>query len=446
MNVYTELRLGPITISDGLYRISGGSYTAVFTGEKVPTSVGLMGNGRFEQLDGSVSHDSLEVGCLAGAEGTYVLSGGTTDTYAGYVGYDGIGLFEHSAGTHTATYLDIGNGSGSDGTYDLSGTGHLAVGVTMRVGVSGLGLFLQSGGTNVVSSNLYLGRFSGSDGTYDISAGDLSTANFYVGDNDSGTLNITGSAASITVSSLLHFGPDSTFTAVPGSTIHMTGSAFENENTDPTDLAGLSNLELIFEGGSEDIDPFEVAGAIDGGFVDNFALGTLTLGGVDIGQIQLVDDYDNGNRGATGKECLFLHDIDINVGSTLDVYSHLLYVESNVESMLDSWIADGRLFDSTGYLDAVYFSADNWTAVVMPGDLNSDGIVDVGDINLVLGSWGLDVPPGNALADPTGDAFVDVNDLNAVLGNWAGHVPEPATMALLLAGGLALLNRRHKSS
>ena len=35
----------------------------------------------------------------------------------------------------------------------------------------------------------------------------------------------------------------------------MTGSEFMITNNDPTDLAGLSNLELIFEGGSEDIDP-----------------------------------------------------------------------------------------------------------------------------------------------------------------------------------------------
>lgn len=47
---------------------------------------------------------------------------------------------------------------------------------------------------------------------------------------------------------------------MPGATIHMTGSAFENESTDPADLAGLSNLSLIFEGGSANVDPFEVAG------------------------------------------------------------------------------------------------------------------------------------------------------------------------------------------
>jgi len=38
---------------------------------------------------------------------------------------------------------------------------------------------------------------------------------FYIGNNRSGTLNITDPAAEVTVSGLLSFGADSTFTAVP---------------------------------------------------------------------------------------------------------------------------------------------------------------------------------------------------------------------------------------
>lgn len=158
---------------------------------------------------------------------------------------------------------------------------------------------------------------------------------FYVGYYGSGTLNITDSAADITVSNLLSFGTDSTFTAVPGATIHMTGSAFENVNTDPSDLTGLGNLELIFEGGSVDIDPFEVAGqdigAVMAGLDNNFALGTLTLGGVDIGQVQLVDSFDN-QPGWEGSEALYVYNLNMGTGSYLDLSGlNLYYLNASID-------------------------------------------------------------------------------------------------------------------
>ncbi len=85
------------------------------------------------------------------------------------------------------------------------------------------------------------------------------------------------------------------------------------------------------------------------------------------------------------------------------------------------------------------------------GDLDGDGFVGITDLNLVLGAWNQNVPPGDPLADPSGDGFVGIEDLNIVLGNWnAGTqppvealdvVPEPGSLLLLGAGGLGLLGR-----
>ena len=54
----------------------------------------------------------------------------------------------------------------------------------------------------------------------------------------------------------------------------------------------------------------------------------------------------------------------------------------------------------------------------LEGDLNGDGFVGIADLNVVLGNWNAGTPPS------------------------ANAVPEPATLALLGMGGLAMLKRR----
>ena len=52
------------------------------------------------------------------------------------------------------------------------------------------------------------------------------------------------------------------------------------------------------------------------------------------------------------------------------------------------------------------------------GDLTGDGLVDGGDLTVVLGFWGICADPVDCLADLTGDGIVDGADLTMILGFW----------------------------
>jgi hypothetical protein len=240
----------------------------------------------------------------------------------------------------------------------------------MQVGAGGAGSFTHYGGTLTVRGDLTIGRDAGDVGTCETRGGSLSADALIVGLQGRGTLRFLNSDANVTVSGKLHFGPDSVFEAAAGVTIHMTGAALENESNDPSDLLGLSNLRLIFEGGEGVVDRFEVAGGHDGGFAGNFALGAMVLGGSDVGHARLVDWFDNGGRTWDRSECLFVSQLVINPGSSLDLYGRDLYVAGDAAALLQGYIDDGNMCDSTGRaLYATYDVAYDRTFVPEPATL-----------------------------------------------------------------------------
>ncbi|MDP6380739.1 MAG: hypothetical protein QF662_05285, partial [Phycisphaerae bacterium] len=372
------LRVGYGPASNGIYDLSGGQllvrneYVGVYNG----------GTGLFTQTGGTHTVDGhLAVGDYG--NGTYELSGG--ELFAGQetVGDSRTGQFIQSGGSNTVGgTLCIGQYSRfADGTYILSAGQLSAVNEHIGHRNSTTGTFTQIGGTNVVINRLVIGYKFGSAGTYEISGGTLSAGSLIVADEGTGVLNVTSPGANITVSDLLRFGRYSTFTAVPGSAIHMTGADFHNESTDEASLAGLENLNLIFEGGLAEADTLEVAGldmgAVPEGFINNFILGTLTLGGADNADVTLVDLFDNGNRDGTGgpAEALYIHDLHVEAGSFLHLNGLRLYYDGN--------------FTGGGSASG---SAPEYMAPGMAGDTDLDGDVDGVD----LARLGLNWNPGGS--------------------------------------------------
>jgi hypothetical protein len=202
----------------------------------------------------------------------------------------------------------------------------------------------------------------------------------------------------------------------------MAGAELRNESTEPTNLAGLGNLRLVFEGGPAVTGTVEVAGRDLGpalaGWTDNFALHALQLGGAESGRILLFDATDN-QPSWVGDEALYVDTLSLNDGAAIDC-------------------GEANLYYLNGGDPKQFFG----------GDSGLDGRVDVYDLASLANHYGV---PGNwhwADADFTGDGQVNVYDL-AILANNYGRttaggdpVPEPLSLVLLVLGGIVVVRRR----
>jgi hypothetical protein len=208
-SVYLDLT-GPGTAADTLSITANQNLiaTAISVGGN-NGSVFTNGRGAVNQSNGTVTTvagSDLILAWGAGSTGNYTLSGGNlVANQSEYVGHSGTGTFNHSAGTNTINTsasgnLSLGHNASASGTYNLSGTGALVSNVNEYIGVSGTGVFIQTGGTHTINGTKFLdlGLNPAATGTYNLSAGSLTAPDVYVGDQGVGNFNQTGGTNTIT--------------------------------------------------------------------------------------------------------------------------------------------------------------------------------------------------------------------------------------------------------
>ncbi len=141
--------------------------------------------------------------------------------------------------------------------------------------------------------------------------------------------------------------------------------------------------------------------------------------------------------------------------ASFDITAGILVLEGDEQTRVADYAALGRLtaYGGAGYLIYDFdISNPGMTTVTasmsFPGDLNGDGVVNSGDLDIVRGNWGQSVIPGCLpCGDASGDGLVNSADLDIVRANWgnttpASAIPEPSVFALLLLGVAAFVSKR----
>jgi hypothetical protein len=283
--------------------------------------------GRILQEGGAVAAALLQVGFSGEAE--YILSGGELVTETAEIGpwstfhsLDGVspsGVFRQTGGTHRAGVLRMGAGGIPEGTYVLSG-GALLVGVIEVGGHSPLWPYVRGERSGV------------------------------------GHFRFENAEANLAVTSAVVIGERGEFTATPGAVLQLRGASLSVLGTDSQKVSGFDVLRVVFEGPEASSGPgewvesrLEVAGEDWGpsvaGFVENFVIDTLQVGGAGAAWVRLVDEVDNQLGSAVG-DVLYVRHLILNEGSVLDLGGRKLYV-------LDFENAGGTVETNEGALTVV---------------------------------------------------------------------------------------------
>ena len=156
--------------------------------------------------DADAARVAIESGSIAVGGNVFATRAGTIDQSGGnvtlggflHIGYEGTGgVYNFTGGTmaipSTKYYeVNIGNKAGSHGVFNIGGNAELNDMGNLQVGLSGSGVLNQSGGTVAVGGCLSIGRWAGANGVCNLTGGLLRSDRVLVGEEGTGTMNISG--------------------------------------------------------------------------------------------------------------------------------------------------------------------------------------------------------------------------------------------------------------
>jgi hypothetical protein len=283
---------GITTVSDGILiydssagtnvsgmTISGGTVTASYITTPDWGRVNFAGGTL--NLTGGVSSSGgdFTIGSGGTIPATLNLSAGTLAVgNFEFIGRGSSATFNQTGGVNDPTYMHIGENAGVVGAYNLV-SGAVNDTGDLRIGVSGIGSFVQSGGTNsIVGSNVFntyglgIGDSASSAGTYTLLAGVLSVSNDeFIGRVGTGTFNQTNGAH--TIGGSLYLGGSTIGSGGTGS-YFLSGGTLNVQNTEYVGYAGIGQLTQT--GGSNSANALTVSANAGSSGTVNLSGGFLT--------------------------------------------------------------------------------------------------------------------------------------------------------------------------
>ena len=166
----------------------------------------------------------------------------------------------------------------------------------------------------------------------------------------------------------------------------------------------------------------------------------IPFGATTFNVVYAVTEYDSGELAVFVENTL--------IGQLRDTDDQWLTASLEIPDEKKGITTDVK-FNVSGYEQGTEAYVDYvWITAMAPGDCNQDGDVDIDDLSLLASNWNTSSGMTWADGDFDGDGCVDINDLSLLATNWGtgsvAAVPEPASLSVLVLGGVLLRRRTHR--
>ena len=320
------------TFGTGTFTQSGGSVNL--------TTVGNVGELIVGDVSGSIGTYNLSGGTLQ-AKNVYVAVSGTSAGERKIVQTGGVATISNTLQIGGFT----GGSSATEGSYTLAGTSDSQLkAANIYVGVSGIGTFTQDGGVNSiglgaagVDRNLLVGAvFGNSNGTYTLKSGTLSAEGEFIGNPGKGTFIQTGGTNNVSIQLFVDTGGTTATKGsytISGGNLNTTGSGNQPGllNTSEFNLNG-GTVNVSGTGSDAGLDnrgTFTLAGGTLSGSATKINFGTMTGFGNISGTGALIN---RGTMNFTNGTTTISSPVTNDSGKTLQITNSVAVFNGNVDN------------------------------------------------------------------------------------------------------------------